>query len=105
MGGGVRQSIGYKDIKKLLIAVPPIEEQKKIVESIKNCLKPYDKVIESLEAEINSLFDLRTRLISDVVTGQVDVRGIEVPEYEYVAEAIESDENNAEVLEDNEEVD
>lgn len=105
MGGGVRQSIGYKDIKKLLIAVPPIEEQKKIVESIKNCLKPYDKVIESLEAEINSLFDLRTRLISDVVTGQVDVRGIEVPEYEYVAEAIESDENNAEVLEENEEAD
>ena len=105
LGGGVRQSIGYKDIKKLLIAVPPIEEQKKIVESIKNCLKPYDKVIESLEAEINSLFDLRTRLISDVVTGQVDVRGIEVPEYEYVAEAIESDENNAEVLEENEEAD
>lgn len=105
MGGGVRQSIGYKDIRKLLIAVPPIEEQEKIVESITNCLKPYDKVLESLEAEINSLFDLRTRLISDVVTGQVDVRGIEVPEFEYVGEAIESDENNAEVLEESEEAD
>lgn len=105
MGGGVRQSIGYKDIRKLLIAVPPIEEQEKIVESITNCLKPYDKVLESLEAEINSLFDLRTRLISDVVTGQVDVRGIEVPEYEYVSEVSETNDNDEDELEDNEEAD
>lgn len=100
MGGGVRQSIGYKDIRKLLIAVPPIEEQEKIVESITNCLKPYDKVLESLEAEINSLFDLRTRLISDVVTGQVDVRGIEVPEFEYVGEADVAGEQDEEETEE-----
>lgn len=100
MGGGVRQSIGYKDIRKLLIAVPPIEEQEKIVESITNCLKPYDKVLESLEAEINSLFDLRTRLISDIVTGQVDVRGIEVPEFEYVGEADVAGEQDEEETEE-----
>ena len=33
-----------------------------------------------LRREIELMREYRTRLISDVVTGQVDVRGIEVPE-------------------------
>ena len=45
---------------------------------------------QNLEKEIVVLHDLRTRLISDVVTGQVDVRGIEVPEYEHYDEAPEN---------------
>ena len=28
----------------------------------------------------------KTRLISDVVTGKIDVRGIEVPDFEYVVD-------------------
>lgn len=36
--------------------------------------------------EIGVLYELRTKLIFDVVTGQIDVRGIEVPEFEYVEE-------------------
>lgn len=38
---------------------------------------------QRLEQEINILHELRTRLISDVVTGQIDVRGIKVPDVEY----------------------
>ncbi len=30
MGGGVRQSIGFKEIRKLIIAVPPMKEQQKL---------------------------------------------------------------------------
>ena len=36
--------------------------------------------------EIELLHELRTRLISDVVTGQLDVRNIEVPDFELVEE-------------------
>ena len=57
---------------------------------------------QNLEQEIATLQDLRTRLISDVVTGQMDVRSIEVPEFEYVGEVMEANEVE---LEDSEEVD
>ena len=46
------------------------------------------------------LQDLRVRLISDVVTGQVDVRDIEVPEYEMVEEAIDEQEEETEEIMD-----
>lgn len=64
-----------------------------------------DTTISSLEKQIAVLQELRIRLISDVVTGQVDVRGIEVPEYEYVGEVSETNDNDEEELEDSEEED
>lgn len=92
-------------MKDIPFILPPSDEQKAIVESIKKNNAQEDTTISALEKQIAVLQELRTRLISDVVTGQVDVRGIEVPEFEYVGEAIESDENNAEVLEESEEAD
>lgn len=41
--------------------------------------------------------NFRTRLISDVVTGQIDVRGIEVPTFEYIDESNNNDENTEEM--------
>lgn len=93
LGGGVRQSIGYKDIRKLLMFVPPIEEQQEILDAIKresaSSLPCYNK----LEAEITVLQELRTRLISDVVTGQIDVRDIEIPDFEYTSETDDNGED------------
>lgn len=90
MGGGVRQSIGYKEIRKLLVVVPSINEQELIVQKIHNIIAPFKPLIEKLKTKISLLNEYRTRLISDVVTGQMDVRDIEIPEFEYVEE--ESDE-------------
>lgn len=98
LGGGVRQSIGYKDIRKLLMFVPPLEEQQEILDAIKresaSSLPCYNK----LEEEITVLQELRTRLISDVVTGQIDVRGVEVPEYEAVQDMTEEQEEESEKI-------
>lgn len=69
-------------MKNIPFILPPKEEQKMIVERIKKNNSCIDDVIATLEREINVLQELRTRLISDVVTGQIDVRDIEVPEYE-----------------------
>lgn len=85
--------------------LPPSDEQKAIVESIKKNNAQADTTISSLEKQIAVLQELRIRLISDVVTGQVDVRGIEVPEYEYVGEVSETNDNDEEELEDSEEED
>ena len=37
-------------------------------------------------------------MISDVVTGQIDVRGIEVPEFEMVRDTVEEQEEDAEEI-------
>lgn len=96
MGGGVRQSISYKDIRRMLIAVPPINEQQEIVDRIdRMCseLKPY---VNTIQTQIKHLEELRTRLISDVVTGQIDVRSIKVPDFELVEEMMD----DADIAED-----
>ena len=40
--------------------------------------------IQYLTKEVETLEEYKTKLISDVVTGKIDVRNITVPEYEYV---------------------
>lgn len=49
---------------------------------IKNRLYVIDEYISKLKAEINYLQEYKQRLISDVVTGKVDVRGVEIPNEE-----------------------
>lgn len=99
------KNITKPQLKSIQIPFPSLEKQAETVRRIKTLCDKCNAACHVFEESIMHLIDLRTRLISDVVTGQVDVRGIEVPEYEYVAEAIESDENNAEVLEESEEAD
>lgn len=59
-------------------------EQKCLVERIYNMNQHTNSVIKTTESQIESLKDLKIRLIADVVTGQMDVRNIYVPEYEHV---------------------
>ena len=60
--------------------MPPLHEQQAIVTHIEEELSEIDSVISRAQRDIELMREYRTRLISDVVTGQVDVRGIEVPE-------------------------
>jgi type I restriction enzyme S subunit len=83
---GVRQSLNWDAIKTLSMLIPPIEEQVEIVEAVHNEYKKTTAAIEAIKRQIALLKEYRTRLISDVVTGQLDVRGIEIPEFEYVEE-------------------
>ena len=81
---GIRegQNINYAMLAKHFIPIPPIEEQQKIVLYIKNPLYVIDEYIAKLKAEINYLQEYKQRLISDVVTGKVDVRRVEIPSKE-----------------------
>jgi len=58
----------------LQVALPPILEQKDIVDSIRMNTQPLNITITRLEREIELLREYRTRLVSDVVTGKLDVR-------------------------------
>ena len=79
-----RRRLYPEDFLRLKSVLPPPEEQDEIVEHIEQAIVKYDAGIANLRQQIACLQDMKTRLISDVVTGQVDVRGIEVPEYEVV---------------------
>lgn len=100
MGGGVRQSIGFKDIHTLLIAIPPIDEQQSILELVHSVEEPINRAIQKSREIIATLEDLKNRLISDIVTGEIDVCGKEIPEYEFVEEDSDGeDEENIESVE------
>lgn len=89
---GLRKVIGKDVFSRQAIYLPSIEEQKEIVDAIQIRQAKSRNAIDLLEREIESLHDLRTRLISDVVTGQVDVRGIKVPDDEYINNEITEEE-------------
>ncbi|MFZ5655628.1 MAG: restriction endonuclease subunit S [Pseudomonadota bacterium] len=58
------------------VALPPtVEEQQAIVAHIKTESAPLDDAISRTEDEIKLMREYRDRLVADVVTGQVDVRG------------------------------
>lgn len=82
--------------KNFEIPLPPYEEQIKIVQAIGDDEQKTKAAIECLKKQIDLLNDLKTRLISDTVTGKIDVRSIEIPEYEYVDENIDNADENLE---------
>jgi type I restriction enzyme S subunit len=72
--------ISVEKIQNLRTALPSLEEQKTLVSYIEKETATIDYTITRTEREIELMREYRDRLIADVVTGQVDVRGIEVPE-------------------------
>ena len=71
------------------MTIPTLDEQEKIVKYIENELSIIDQTIEKAEIEIELIQEYRTRLVSDVVTGKVDVRAIEIPDFEPVEADLE----------------
>ncbi len=78
-------------MKEIPFIVPPADEQIAIVKHIKKTLPKYDVAIEKLTAEVETLEEYKAKLIADVVTGKIDVRDVEIPEYEFVDEDAASD--------------
>ena len=68
------QNIGQGVIKNLLISLPSLDEQKLIVKSLTNQTRELSLAISWAQKEISLLHECRTRLISDIVTGKLDVR-------------------------------
>lgn len=73
-------SMTQQDLGNHPVALPPMNEQELIVRFIEDESQLVDQTIFRTEREIELMREYRARLIAEVVTGQVDVRGIEVPE-------------------------
>lgn len=78
------------DFNTIVLPVPPLDEQVGIMKYIVEFRGKAKKYENMLTQEISGLQELKTRLISDVVTGKIDVRDIEVPDFEYVQETGDS---------------
>jgi type I restriction enzyme S subunit len=98
---GIRegQNIDYNKLKNHTIPIPPLPEQDQIVRYLDWKVSGIDKFIKLIygkpsidpkvlegfpESLLARLIEYRTRLISDVVTGKMDVRRVAVPQYEAV---------------------
>lgn len=66
--------IRYSSFGKMRLPVPPSEEQREIVDYIHRESKHIDTAIAQAEKEIELIQEYRTTLISDAVTGKIDVR-------------------------------
>lgn len=78
-------------MKEIPFIIPPADEQIAIVEHVRAAMPKYDALIEKLNEEIKLFEEYKAKLISDVVTGKIDIRDVEIPEYEYEEEISESE--------------
>ena len=82
------------------IAVPPREERREILSFIATESLRLDTAIVHSEREVSLLREYRTRLITDVVTGKLDVREVAASLPEEAEEELDAFEE-AESLSDN----
>jgi type I restriction enzyme S subunit len=73
--------ISVESIQNLKTYVPSLEEQKAIADYVDNKINHMDDVIKNIEGRIALIQEYRTRLISDVVTGKVNVQNIKTPKF------------------------
>ena len=74
MGTGIRLTLSYTELKKQYVVVPPVEEQAAIVSAIETLNTKIDTLTAQLSNQIEHLKELKQRIISDAVTGKIDVR-------------------------------
>lgn len=74
--GSTFRRINVEDVRGLVIVVPSVAEQNRLVEQINQETEPLAQAVRKAQLEIGLLLEFRTRLVADVVTGQVDVRAV-----------------------------
>lgn len=69
-------NIGQSTILELDVAMPPVDEQRRILNVVSDQMARADTLTAEARTAITLLQERRTALISAAVTGQIDVRGI-----------------------------
>jgi type I restriction enzyme S subunit len=72
--GATVKTIGMPDVRTLVVPVPPVDEQQKIVSHIFKQRERLDTTIRKTRLSIGLMREHRTALISAAVTGKIDVR-------------------------------
>jgi type I restriction enzyme, S subunit len=73
--GSTHKTIYMPDIETIRIPLPPLGEQRQIVEHTWRQLKMIDAAVQPITRQIDLLHERRQALITAAVTGELDVRG------------------------------
>lgn len=73
-------SITQAILKSTKIQLPNDRIQNKIVHTLDNYMNKNNKLSNCIDEKINNLIKIKQSLISEVVTGQIDVRNVKIPE-------------------------
>lgn len=73
-------SITQGILKSTKVQIPSEEQQNNIVELLDNYMEIYRKLNACIDNKISELIKLKESLISEVVTGQIDVRNVKILE-------------------------
>lgn len=74
--GGTKGALTVTDLKSFKIPLPSLEEQHELLALVRQQRELSVRTQGKAQREITLLQEFRTRLVADVVTGQVDVRAI-----------------------------
>ncbi len=74
--GATIRGINIWDLKRAIVAVPPEHEQIEIAAFLKKETAKLDSLMATIQDGIERLREFRTALISDAVTGKIDVQGL-----------------------------
>lgn len=94
-GMGIPHVNGYF-LKNSSILIPTLLEQKEIADYLDNLTLKLDNLVDKHKLYIEKLEEYKKTLISDVVTGKIDIRDITIPKYEKV-EIVDNIKDNANI--------
>lgn len=94
-------SMTQTDYNNMLIPVPSVPVQHEIAYYLDRENLKIDKAIDLTERKIDALTEMKNTLISDVVTGKIDVRNVTIPEYEHVDDIYDDNNEDGEETETN----
>lgn len=93
------------NINELLRIKIPVIDDRDLIISFCKIVRAYMEMRPIVLSKEKLLSELKNRIISDVVTGKIDVRNVEIPEYEHIDDMVDDGdgEENEEELADAEE--
>lgn len=74
LSGVALRRISLEKFSNLLLIVPPLDIQEQILESLQSSNDTFLKTLDSLKVQIDKLKEYRQSIISEAVTGKIDVR-------------------------------
>ena len=72
--GATNQDLGLGRMKDIVLPVPPLVDQSRIIEHVVAVENHVGRAIRATSREIELQREYRTRLVADVITGKLDVR-------------------------------
>jgi type I restriction enzyme S subunit len=73
--GSGREGLNFESLKNFVLPVPDYTEQSAIVTHIETECARLDAIIDKFRKQVELFKEYRTALISEAVTGKIDVRG------------------------------